>query len=557
MTNDSPVYVTFLWHMHQPVYKKPQDESYLLPWVRLHAIKDYFDMAALIEETQGMRAVINIVPSLFVQLEDYIKGSAKDPFLIFSIKPVHELTVDEKLFLLKNFFEVNKVRIIDTSQRYSELWKKQVWAGGQPEKLLNYFTPQDYLDLQVLFNLAWCGPTLKRDPQILALAKKDRNFMQKEKEFLLAKQYGLISQIIPTYKRLQDKGLIEISVSPFYHPLLPLVCDNHTAKEAQPEVKLPGYRFKFPEDAEEQIRLALEYYRKLFGTEPQGMWPPEGGVNTAVLDMAAKQGLKWIATDEFVLGKSLALLEDFDQELARNLPAEKKCLPYNYKKQPNEISIFFRNQTLSNLISFVYSSWDEEKAADDFFHRLIALSNNLRTEKGQYIIPVIMDGENAWEYYPKGGEIFLFSLYQKIVNSPQFKPVTFSEFLSFSQETRQNSLTRITPGSWIEGNFSKWIGEPAKNEAWDFLFEARNALREFLGRLSPTEREKKREIIEKALRIIYIAEGSDWFWWIKRGVQPESEKKFSLILKMYLAEFYRTLGLDIPSHLKDSDSIQL
>jgi len=556
MASDSYVFITFLWHMHQPLYKNPIDGTYLLPWVRLHAIKDYLDMALLIESVPQMNAVINVVPSLLVQLEDYIDDAAQDPFLSCSLKPVSELNEEEKLFLLKNFFMVNKRRKIDLSARYSELWKKQDQAGGELERVLNSFTLQDYLDLQVHFNLAWCGPFLKKDSLVASLITKDRNFSQKEKELLLAKQQQRIAQIIPTYKKLQDKGQIEISVSPFYHPLLPLICDNYSAQEAQPGLKLPENRFRFPEDAEEQIRLALDYYRRLFGKNPRGMWPPEGGVSKKVLELAIRQGLKWLVTDELILAKSMIFDEDFIKELARGLPAEKLCSLYKYRIQQGEISIFFRSQALSNLISFVYSSWDEEKAADDFYRRLVALNNSLAEGRGPYLISIVMDGENAWEYYPKGGEVFLLSLYQKIASSPQFKAVTFSEFLSTGGERSQNSITNIIPGSWIEGNFSTWIGEPMKNRAWDYLFQARKTLQDFIAGLDPEEKQRKKEAIEKALRTIYVAEGSDWFWWLKSGEQAESEKKFSVIFKMHLGEVYRILGLEVPAYLKEPDSKQ-
>jgi len=554
--NGSTVFITFLWHMHQPLYKSPEGGSYLLPWVRLHAIKDYFDMAALIEAVPQMRAVINFVPSLFVQLEDYAQGSARDPFYTCSSKPVSKLTDKEKLFLLKNFFTVNKKRRIDPSPRYGELWEKKAQAGSEPEMQLKSFALSDYLDLQVLFNLAWSGPTLRKDAQVASLLAKDRNFSQKEKELLLAKQQQLISRIIPTYKRLQEEGRIEVSVSPFYHPLLPLLCDNYSAEEAQPGTTLPRSRFTFPEDAETQIHLALQYYRQLFKREARGMWPPEGGVSNKALELAIRQGLKWVATDESILAKSTSAGRDIAKETKSFFSAEKMCSPYKYKTQQGEIAIFFRNQALSNLISFVYSSWEEEKAADDFYRRIIALKSSLIEGPGPYLISIIMDGENAWEYFPKGGEVFLLSLYKKIATSPQFKPVTFSEFLATRSKGSQNLINSIKPGSWINANFSTWIGEPMKNQAWEYLYQARKAFEEFVSRLSPEEKKQKAKVIQKALKTIYVAEGSDWFWWLQSGEQVENERKFSVIMKLYLAEIYKLLGLEIPGYLRDVDSIK-
>ncbi len=551
MTYDnSSVFITFVWHMHQPMYKDPRNEEYILPWVRLHAIKDYFDMAAWIEAIPQMRAVINIVPSLFVQLEDYSEGSAEDPYLIYSSKPVSELTIDEKLFLLKNFFTINKERKIDPSPRYNELWQKQSQAERQLEKALSVFTLQDYLDLQVLFNMAWCGSSLKKDDEVAALIDKDRNFTQEEKELLLAKQQELIGKIIPLYKHLQEQGQIEISVSPFYHPLLPLICDNYLATKAHQELQLPKHRFSYPYDAEEQIRLAVEYYSRLFGIEPRGMWPPEGGVSNKVLELGINHGIRWLATDEAILRKSLAEVTGAGREKKRHFAEEKLYVPHKFKNQGREISIFFRNQALSNIISFVYSSWDEEEAASDFYHRLVALKNSLKKTEERYIISIIMDGENAWEYFPQGGERFLLSLYQKIINRREFIPITFSEFLNLQDGGSQPYLTHIAPGSWIYGNFSTWIGEPAKNEAWDHLFEARKTFENWMAHLTPEEKQQKRKSIEKALNAIYIAEGSDWFWWLKKGEQPESEKLFSILFKLQLSEMYRALGMEVPLYLR-------
>ncbi|MFB0519635.1 MAG: glycoside hydrolase [Acidobacteriota bacterium] len=553
--DNSSVFITFLWHMHQPMYKDPRNEEYILPWVRLHAIKDYFDMAALIESVPQMRAVINIVPSLFVQLEDYSKGSAKDTYLIYSSKPVSKLTVDEKLFLLKNFFTINKERKIDPSPRYSELWQKQSQVEGQPEKALSFFTLQDYLDLQVLFNLAWCGLTLKKDAEVAALIDKDRNFTQEEKRMLLAKQQKLITKILPLYRHLQEQGQIEISVSPFYHPLLPLICDNYLATKAHQELQLPEHRFSYPHDAEEQIRLAMEYYSKLFGTEPRGMWPPEGGVSNKVLELAINHGIRWLATDEAIMRKSLAEATGAGKQGRNHFAEEKLYAPYKFKNQVGEIWIFFRNQVLSNRISFVYSSWDEEEAANDFCHRLLALKNSLKKREGHYIISIIMDGENAWEYFPQGGERFLLSLYRKIVDSREFVTITCSEFLNLQDRDSQLYLTHIAPGSWIDGGFSTWIGEPSKNEAWDYLSKARRTLEGWISNLTPEEKQQKSKSIEKALNAIYIAEGSDWFWWLKRGEQPESEKLFSILFKLHLAEMYRALGMEVPLYLRVANQI--
>lgn len=539
--------------MHQPIYKDPEDGRFLLPWVRLHAVKDYLDMALLIESVPGMRAVINIVPSLFVQLEDYAKGTARDPFLDLSRKPAEKLTENEKLFLLKNFFTVNKPRKIDPSSRYSELWEKRSSAGIRLNEAVGVFTVQDYLDLQVLFNLAWCGPTLRKDAELSQLFQKERNFTQEEKELLLNKQQAVISQILPTYKRLQETGQVEISLSPFYHPILPLLCDSSAAKEPQPGITLPAHNFCYPNDAEEQVRMSLEYYRSLFGRDAKGMWPSEGAVSEEVLEIASRQGLAWLATDEAILKQFLSANSQLSPASPNSIPPEIRCSAWNYQAKHGESTLFFRSVELSNLISFVYSSWNEEDAAADLFHRLVDEKSRLPKDGKRYLCAIIMDGENAWEYFPEGGEIFLRSLYQKIVKSQDMTPMTFEGFFALGEKINRRPLHCVSPGTWIHGNFSTWIGEPAKNAAWEDLYRTRKSYEEWTAGLSPEEKISKNSMIKEALHAIHTAEGSDWFWWLKKGEQLESEKAFKDIFEKYTTHAKKTIGLHAGSSFQPNE----
>lgn len=544
------MFITFLWHMHQPIYINPEDGNTLLPWVRLHAVKDYLDMALMIEDTPGMKAVINIVPSLVVQLKEYAEGTAKDRFLACSRKRPTDLSGEDKLFLLKNFFTVNTERKILPSPRYAELLQKRGRDIQHIHDALKRFTPQDFLDLQVHFNLAWCGPYLKKDNKIADLIQKDTGFTQEEKDLLLSKQNSAIEKIIPAYKRLQQNGRVEISVSPFFHPILPLLCDTDEAKTARRCVSLPQNRFSFPEDAENQVRLAVEYYRALWGHEPLGMWPSEGAVSKTTLDIAIQQGIRWLATDEAILKKSLI------KKRGETAPLSPRDLysSYAYQSAHGTLSLFFRNQALSDLIGFTYSSWDETQAAEDFFQKLVEEKNRMGEESKHHLLSIIMDGENAWEYFPEGGEVFLKNLYRKIVDAGQFQPITYGEFLKHPDRHRQKSLTSISPGTWIHADFSTWIGEPAKNDAWDLLFQARQTFQNWLDKLSLTEKKQKKETIDAALKALHTAEGSDWFWWLRKGEKPENERLFEVLMKLYLAHMYKTLNLDVPSTLKIQQS---
>ncbi len=547
MTSSLPVLsICFLWHMHQPLYRSPEDNNYLLPWVRLHAAKDYLDMVLLIEAVPGMKAVINMVPSLLVQIQEYADGSAIDRFLLCSQKPADRLSEEDRLFLLQNFFMVNRERKIAPSLRYQELLEKRGAEPSQFPEAVRAFTARDFLDLQVHFNLAWCGPSLRKDAGISKMMMKDSGFTEQEKDLLLSKQDGVLRQIIPTMRRLQQQGRIEITFSPFFHPILPLLCDTDEAQKAQPGALLPENRFHFPQDAEEQIRLAKEYHQDVWGQPPKGMWPSEGAVSDRTLNAAIRQGLRWVATDQAILQRSLA---PKGAELPPLSP-EDLYTSYDYNNPAGRISLFFRNQILSDLIGFTYSSWDERRAAENFFSKLLEEKIRLGNSHNHHILSIIMDGENAWEYFPEGGEVFLTTLYQKIVASDQLQPLTFSEFLERQKGDPSPGLPSVSPGTWIHADFSTWIGEPAKNKAWDCLYHARKALQEWLDGLSAEEKKEKKETIKKAMGAIHTAEGSDSFWWLREGDRPPQERIFDDLMKLYLTLMYETIGMEVPHQLK-------
>lgn len=493
-----------------------------------------------------MKAVFNMVPSLLLQLQDYAAGTAEDQFLTCSWKPAESLSEEDRLFLLHRFFMVNKKRKIDPSPRYAELLQKRGKETSLFSEAAGGFTDQDFLDLQVLFNLAWCGPSLRKDAGISELIKKDSGYSEKEKEMLLVKQEQVIRQIFPALRRLQRNGQIEISFSPFYHPILPLLCDTGEALRARPGALLPEKRFRFPQDAEDQIRLAKEFHEVLWRRTPQGMWPSEAAVSDQALNAAVRQGVLWVATDQIILQKSLASSGSEPQALS----PEDLYSVHDYQNEEGRLSLFFRNQALSDRIGFTYSSWDERLAAEDFFSRLIEEANRLSEGNDEHILSIIMDGENAWEFYPEEGEVFLTTLYRKIVDSEKLEPLTFSEFLHRQKKRGRKGLSSLSPGTWIHADFSTWIGEPAKNEAWDRLLTARKKLQEWLDGLSPEEKKSKKETIEKALRAVHTAEGSDWFWWLREGERPPQERIFDKLMNQYLARMYETIGREVPSHLK-------
>lgn len=542
--------------MHQPLYKDPFTNEYILPWVRLHATKDYYDMVAILEEFPSLHQTFNLVPSLVEQINDYANEAASDKFLSLSLKTAADLTTDDKLFIIQNFFLANWEHMIKPIHGYWDLLKKRGFyhhddIGGA----LRYFSEQDFLDLQVLFNLAWIDPSIREDDRFLkGLAEKGKGFTEEEKKKLLERQKGIMKQILPKYREMEQKGIIEISTSPYFHPILPLLCDSYSAKEAMPNIELPQKRFACPEDAVEQIRKGIRLHQDTFGKRPKGMWPSEGSVSEAIIPMVAREGVNWIASDEEILANSLK------KTIRRGsnghcLDPEILYKPYYVAKDGNELSIIFRDHILSDLIGFVYTTWDAEKAAEDFIERLMKIYSSFGNPEG-YLVSIILDGENAWEYYKNDGRDFLTALYKRLSHNPFFKLVTVSEHLQ--EYPPKDYLPTLYSGSWINHNFKIWIGHSEDNTAWDYLKDAREALVDYTNTLKRTGESKKyQDTIDMAWKDIYAAEGSDWFWWYGDEHSSMSDKEFDDLFRRHIKRVYHyiakepPLALDVPIMIEE------
>ncbi|MDH3975488.1 MAG: glycoside hydrolase family 57 protein [Deltaproteobacteria bacterium] len=544
-----PLKVAVIWHMHQPYYKDLLTGEYLLPWVRLHATKDYYDMAAILDNFPGIRQTFNVVPSLLTQIDDYAKGKAKDKFLSLSLKPAADLTDEDKHFLLSNFFLANWDNMIKPFPRYWEILHKRGLHRSKEEikETIRYFSEEELRDLQVLFNLCWFDPLfLKEDPFLSHLVKKERAYSEEEKLTLLEKQREIVGKVIPNYKRLLDEGRVELTTTPFYHPILPLLCDTTVATHAMPHMNLPKERFKHPEDAKKQLSKGIAYHKELFGSAPSGMWPSEGSVSEEALALMAQAGIGWIATDEEILEASshARVMRGSD-----GIPENPEFLykPYFYNAGGKKISILFRDHQLSDLIGFVYSSWDPAAAARDFMNKLHEIRKKLgqKNAHGSHIVPVILDGENCWEHYKNDGWDFLTNLYGMVEEDKLIQMVTVSEYLS--EHPPKTRLGNIFPGSWINHNFKIWIGHDEDNLAWDYLKKARDKLVEVenKGKVS-----KKR--LEKAWEHIYIAEGSDWCWWYGDEHSTENDPDFDILFRKNLMNVYHMIHEEAPSELSIS-----
>jgi alpha-amylase/alpha-mannosidase (GH57 family) len=513
--------------MHQPFYKDLLSGEYRLPWTRLHALKDYYGMVKILEEFPHIRQTFNLVPSMMVQVEEYASGAARDPFLEVALKPAEQLTSDEQRFLLRHFFHANPGRMIYRYPRYGELYDAWI-AQNQSRHAQGLFGPQELRDLQVLSQLAWFDEDFQEnDPVISTLIRKGRHYSIDEQQVVGKKERELIGLVIPAYKALAKKGQIEISTTPFYHPILPLLCDSNIASVSHPGVPLPR-RFRYPEDARRQLEMGREYIQNAFGVAPVGLWPSEGSVSDETFAIAAKAGFRWAATDNGVL----------DRTLGQGAGVDSTYRPWVWSQSGHEMKVIFRDHLMSDLIGFVYSGMYARDAANDFLHRIRQNCRGILASGRDAMVPIILDGENAWEYYDRNGRPFFRELYTQIQADSNMESVTVAEALNRIEPVR---LDRIFPGSWINANFDVWIGAEEDNRAWEFLLDAREAYEN-----SPKVLPEKRQL---AYEELLIAEGSDWCWWYGPEHDSANREDFDALFRSHIANVYRALNLTPPQEL--------
>ena len=417
------VRLAFLWHQHQPYYPDDVAGETPMPWVRLHGVKDYYGMALHLLEFPEMRCTINLVPSLLVQLQAYTDRGASDRFLDVSRVPADALQESDCLFLLDHFFMANAEYMILPFPRYAELYQLRNLGRNTAREALRRFNERDLRDLQVWFNLAWIHPlAVESDDTLRALRDKGRYYTEEDKIALLDKQMEILRQVVPLHQQLADSGQVELTTTPFYHPILPLLFDKKLAREAMPDVKLPRYSGGYPEDAELHVRRAVEFHTHAFGAAPRGMWPAEGSVCQAMLPLLAKHGIRWIATDEEILSPSTQGFVSRDEHGHVRNP-EHLYRPYKVKEGEDELAIVFRDHALSDMIGFHYQRSDPNAAADSFVANLHGIGQAIQSDEPA-LVNVILDGENCWEHYPGGGVAFLRALYDRCTNTPGIRPVS-------------------------------------------------------------------------------------------------------------------------------------
>jgi len=535
------VRVVILWHQHQPFYKDLVTGQYRLPWTRLHALKDYYGMVKLLDEFPQVHQTFNLVPSLIWQIQDYVSGEAQDPFLQVATRPAKDLTPEERRFALQYLFQANPVNVIGRYPRYRELFEKFRSAGSLPEQAEKYFAPQDYTDLQVLSQIGWFDEYFLEEKEIAELVRKGRNYSLEDQRLVMARERELLGRVLPAHAKAASQGLIEISTSPFYHPILPLVCDTQMGAVSSPGLPLPRNRYVHPEDAREQLLRGLDLHEKVFGVRPLGVWPSEGSVSEEALGIAAKLGVKWMATDEGVLGRTQGTFFARDGNGYLNAEqAHRLYTIYRYENAGAEMHLVFRDHTLSDLIGFVYSGMPPQEAADNLIHKIKESAKPIVGSGQDAVLPIILDGENAWEYYPQSGREFLRRFYDGLQRDPGMEAVTVSEAIARHKNKAQ--LTSLVPGSWIDANFNVWIGAPEDNKAWDYLYEARN----FYAQAAPAAIDAQRKL---AWEEILIAEGSDWNWWYGPEHHSANDRDFDELYRKHLSNVYQALGGVPPDYL--------
>ena len=519
--------VAFIWHFHQPMYSGPEGKTLPLPWVRLHCLKDYLDMLKNAQKFPELRLTYNFTPSLLLQIKDYVSGEITDEqFDLFKKKP-EELTDDEKIQILRDFFLANWDKMIGPYPRYLSLLLKRGKNIVEEElpSIAQTFTVDEWRDLQMWSNLVWIDPIFR--DEIKDIYEKGKNFHDEDKERLINLESKIVGSIFDEYKKAFDSGQVELSTSPLYHPILPLLVDSDLARASNPNLNIP-LRFVHPEDAENQIAGGIKVFEDIFGRKPEGMWPSEGSVCEELMPMFSKLGIKWIATDEEILARSTRRSFYRNDKGVPNY-ADHLYKPWQYKG----VSLVFRDHIISDLIGFTYYAWDQEKAAQDFVERMKRISNQLPSFD-KFIVPVILDGENAWEAYENDGTPFFEALYGELMKQ-NIPTTTVSGFLK--EHGVKHDLPSLFPGSWIGANFNIWIGQPEDHVGWKIIEELRQKM--------TTKGIKDKEIWNR----LYMLEGSDWFWWFGSGHVSSTTQVFDELFRQHAIWIYKKIGEDAPADL--------
>jgi alpha-amylase/alpha-mannosidase (GH57 family) len=570
--------------MHQPDYRDA-DGEFMLPWVYLHAIKDYIDMPLNIAACSGMKANINITPVLIDQWQDYnyriekALGEKKedkavnilpDRFLRpLLLKTLDRNDKDTKLWMSDHYRWANYEHMVSRFDDY-----KILYDLASSDASRHYLNDTFYFDLCVWFHLAWCGEWMKKyDPVINYLIVKGSNFTLDDRRMLLKRllewmKYGLSLYGFPGVKNAQPpvsfpgypdmleksrlkelngkkRGEYEVTLSPHYHPILPLLLDVHCGGIAAQMTGItyePVYIEKYSggtESAKRHLNSLRDY--SPFGKDKiKALWPSEGALSSETLDLIDEYGINICASGEELLSSSIGV----DAHKPAFMQGKNIIPLYRaYKWKNTGLKIIFRDSGLSDLIGFTYAKWRGDDAANNLAEKLNAIDDFDKDA----VVSIILDGENAWEYYYENGFYFLNDLYSLISSSVKINPLLLSEVPGRHDAGSCIKLDYIMPGSWVNGNLRMWVGEEQKNKAWALLNGAKNALSDSIqnGKIKESD-------IENGLKNLMAAEGSDWFWWLGQDSPLFSQSSMEKIFRNFLKNIYLTAGMPVPEQLYES-----
>lgn len=531
INNNKKLSIAFYWHMHQPVYQLTPTGDFLMPWVRLHAVKDYLDMALFVNKFKKLKLNFNLVPVLLDSLIDYGENNIHDIHSRLTVTDVSDLTDDDKEFIINNFFDSNYHHMILPNEEYDRLYQKYQASDGND---INIFSEQEYSDLLAIFNLVWIDSVHKKSyPDLEYLINKKKNYTLQDRIKIIDIHRDIIRKIIPTYKKLLDKNKIEITTSPYYHPILPILadigCANLPSSSDMPK-DLGMYN-----DAKQQCELALNRIEEIFSFRPKGIWPCEHCISPEIMDLFKSIGVKWTVSDENILSESLNI--EFARDFRGYMEDPYHILKsYNYKGT----NIIFRDSFIPNLIGFEYPNHSSEGTAKDLYERIkIVQSKLLSSPDDNHLLTIAMDGENCWENYKNDGYTFLSTLYSLIENDETLETVLISDYL---EQDKQKPLNFISSGSWNRG-FRLWIDEPLKNLAWKYLKQVKDDFEDFVNK-NPDNNN-----IYAAQKELFICEGSDWFWWYGEPNDSGRDNIFDYLFREHLKNVYKFLGLSVPEYL--------
>jgi len=539
--------VVIYWHMHQPEYRDLRSGMYHQPWTYLHVIKDYVDMAAHLENNKAARAVVNFAPVLLEQIDDYAQqldgylnhGKAlRDPLLSALADPVMSLDQDDRLHIIKSCLRANKQRLIERFEVFKIL-AEMAEAALQSKEILSYYSEHFFADLLVWYHLAWIAETVRKsDNRIKVLMKKARYYTIHDRHLLVEVINELVNGVIERYRKLAVAGRIELSMTPYAHPIVPLLIDLKSARQMMPAAEMPLAE-RYPGGLERSrwhLQKGIQVFRHFFGFEPQGCWPSEGSVSAETIELVSKMGIRWLASGETVLRNSLQ----------KSAAKADECIHQAYQYEDADAACFFRDDGLSDSIGFKYSNWHADDAVANLVHHLETIAESC-SDQPNAVVSIILDGENAWEYYPENGYHFIRTLYQKVSQHEKLKMTTYGEYLDSCDQRKP--LDDIAAGSWVYGTFSTWIGEKDKNRAWDMLVDAKKVFDRVVkkGTLNSEE-------LAAATMQLATCESSDWFWWFGEYNSAESVAAFDEQYRLHLSNLYQLLNMDPPEYLSSAFS---